>query len=99
MDLDAWADSLDGKLLDLDGAPRKAPHQCHDVLLAYIVALGGAISDGHAPGSEYTDQVWRAYPRHRPNLARIFARYGPEEIKRGDAVFWSRYPGVGGLTC
>ena len=96
-DLDALAAELDGKFLDLDAAPRQHPWQCHDVFLALVLALGGKLTDGHAPGTEYTDQVWRAYPRHRPNLARLFTRHGPEEIRRGDAVFWSSYAGAGGL--
>lgn len=96
-DLDRWADGIVGKLLDLDNAPRSNPYQCHDVFLSLLYALGGKPGDGHAPGTEYTDQVWRSFPTHRPNLARLFQKLGPSQIRRGDVVFWYSYAGVGGL--
>lgn len=95
--LDQWAASVDGRYIDLDSAPAGAEYQCHDLFLSYGYALGMEPGDGHAPGTGYTDQVWRQYPRHRPGLAKLFARRGPESIRRGDVVFWAAYAGVGGL--
>ncbi|GAA1790968.1 hypothetical protein [Leucobacter iarius] len=94
--LDAWADGIDGRLLDLDAAPAQQPAQCHDVWLSYLYALGGKPGDGHAPGAAgWTSEVWKQYPTHRPNLAKLFTRHGPSGIRRGDVVFWSAYDGAG----
>ena len=95
----AWANSINGVYLDLDGAPRSAPYQCHDVFLSYIVnpMFGLPLSDGYAPGTEYTDECWRQFPTNRPGLAKKFTRYSGTGIKAGDVIFWSSYGAVGGL--
>lgn len=97
--LNAWAISINDIWLDLDGAPASAPYQCHDVFLSYITSpiIGLPLSDGYAPGTEYTDECWRQYPTNRPGLATKFTRYSGTGIKAGDVVFWSSYGGVGGL--
>ena len=97
--LNAWANSINGKWLDLDYAPKQHLWQCHDVFLSYIVQPMFALSvgDGHAPGTEYTDQVWRNFPTHRPALAQKFTKYSGTAIQAGDIVFWARYGAVGGL--
>lgn len=96
--LEEWANSIRGKWLDLDYAPKQHLWQCHDVFLSYIVdCFGLSVGDGHAPGTEYTDQVWRYFPYHRPALATRFVKLDASSIKRGDIVFWWRYGPVGGL--
>lgn len=96
MNLTKWADSIDGKYLDLDAAPAQQPAQCHDVWLSYLYALGGKPGDGHAPGEAgWTSEVWRQFPTHRPGLARLFTRHDGKTIKAGDVVFWSAYDGNG----
>lgn len=92
--LDRWADSIDGRWLDLDAAPAGAPYQCHDVWLSYLYEHGGRPGDGYAPGTGYTDQVWRQFPVTE-RVGRLFTKHGPDTIKRGDVVFWSAYDGSG----
>lgn len=94
-DLSRWANSIHGKALDLDNA---FGPQCHDVLLSYVRALGGTISDGHAPGNGYTHNVYLQFGSHRPNLRRYFTKHGGANgIRRGDMIFWSSYVEGGGL--
>ena len=97
--LERWVSSVDGKWIDLDYAPKQHIWQCHDILLSYIVSVFGlAVTDGHAPGTEYTDQVWRQFPNHRPRLATVFTKHtGTSGIRAGDVVFWSSYGDVGNL--
>ena len=96
-DISRWALGLEGKGLDLDGAPPKNPKQCHDVWLSYLYALGGKAPMGYAPGNGYTDNVWRAFPWHK-DLAKLFTKHtGASGIRRGDVIFWSSYVEGGGL--
>uniref|UniRef100_UPI00055F7B61 hypothetical protein n=1 Tax=Leucobacter chironomi TaxID=491918 RepID=UPI00055F7B61 len=90
-DLAAWYGPLLGQRIDVDGA---FPGECHDVGLAWMYALGVQPGDGHAPGTGYTDQVWRQFPFHRPRLAdRFLKTHGTGEIGPGSLVYWARYGG------
>ncbi|KKI19672.1 MULTISPECIES: hypothetical protein [unclassified Leucobacter] len=94
VDLDRWAASIDGRLLDLDAAPRQQPYQCHDVWLSYLYALEGRPGDGYAPGTGFTDQVWRQFPVTE-HVGSLFTRHDGKTIRRGDVVFWAAYDGSG----
>ena len=93
-DLNRWYARIAWQTIDVDGA---FPGECHDVALSWMYYLGVTPGDGHAPGSGYTDQVWRQFPHHRPGLANHFTKHDASEIRRGDIVYWSAYAGVGGL--
>lgn len=98
--LNNWKAPILGTWLDLDYAPKQHLWQCHDVLLSYITSpmFNLSLNDGYAPGTEFTDEVWRNFPTFRPNLAKYFIKtYGNTDIQPGDIVFWSAYGGVGGL--
>ena len=96
-DISRWALGLEGKGIDRDGAPKRVPIQCHDVWLDYLYALGGKAPMGFAPGSGYTDQVWRQFPYDK-RLEGLFTKHsGSSTIKRGDVIFWSAYVEGGGL--
>lgn len=85
----AWANSVNGSCLDLDGFPPEQPYQCHDVWLSLITSvLGLKVADGFAPGSGYTDQVWRQFPVTEA-LGKKFTKHtGAAGIRRGDVLFW-----------
>lgn len=92
-----WANSLKGKALDLDGAPRANPVQCHDVWLSYLYALGGEAPMGFAPGNGYTHNVFTSFPYDK-RLENIFTKHnGIRGLRRGDVLFWSAYREGGGL--
>lgn len=93
-DLNAWYAGIAGQTIDVDGA---MPGECHDVGLSWMYYLGVTPGDGHAPGTEYTDEVWKQFPNHRPGLAQHFTKHDASEIRRGDLVYWYAYAGVGGL--
>lgn len=95
IDLDTAAQEIIGKYLDLDGAPRAQPYQCHDVWLWWLYKLGGRPGEGYAP-DDYTVSVFTSFP-YMPRLAELFTKHdGAAGIRKGDVLFWRRgvwYPG------
>lgn len=94
-DLDAEIVKIEGKYLDLDGAPRAAPYQCHDLWLWLLYLVGGQPGEGYAPDDD-TVSVFYQFP-YRPRLAQLFTKHdGVAGIRKGDVLFWRRgvwYPG------
>lgn len=85
-----WKKAVDGVYLDLDGFPPEQPYQCHDVWLSYITYIFGlTIRDGYAPGSGYTDQVFKQFPFTKALDTHFNKHVGVGGVKAGDVLFWA----------
>lgn len=85
-----WVAAVNGSYIDMDGFPPSAPYQCHDVWLSMLVQVfGERIYSGHAPGAGWTDEVFKQFPRYRPELTKHFRkRTGSAGIRNGVVIFW-----------